>query len=326
MNMLVGYWRTQILYSIVRHDILQKIKDGNDDVSSLRKNCNIPEVSLDMIIKVSLLWGLLKETNGKYCLTYKGELLTENGADSLKYASLMWGEEHYLAMSKLAEALKDDRSQFKDLFGYEFFDYCSRNRDKSLIYNRAMAEYSIDYDDIIGLYDFSNTMRLMDIGGGQGQLLSKILAKYPNIKSGIVFDLPNVIDEAKQNLKESPYYNKIELKPGDFFSSINSLDADTIILSRVLHDWNDDDAIKILKNILSGLKENGKLLIFEMVVPENPKIDMGTTLNFDLLVMVGGKERTKEEFNTLLKNVGFKIMDIKKGKSIISIIIAERMN
>ncbi len=79
MNMLVGYWKTQILYSIVKLEILQKIQEGNEDISSLRKNCNIPEVSLDMIIKVSLLWGLLRETNGKYCLTYKGELLTENG-------------------------------------------------------------------------------------------------------------------------------------------------------------------------------------------------------------------------------------------------------
>ncbi len=102
--------------------------------------------------------------------------------DSLKYASLMWGEEHYLAMSKLSEALKDDRPKFKDLFGDEFFDYCSRNVDKSLIYNRAMAEYSIDYNDIINLYDFSSTIRLMDIGGGQGQLLSKNISKVSEYK------------------------------------------------------------------------------------------------------------------------------------------------
>jgi SAM-dependent methyltransferase/predicted transcriptional regulator len=326
MNKLVGYWDTQIIYSIVRYDILQKIKDGCNDRISLQKSCDIPYTSLNMIVRVALLWGLIRETNDKYHLTYKGELLTENGSESLKYASLMWGEEHYLAMSKLVESLKDNRPYFKDLFGSEFFDYISRDREKSLIYNRAMAEYSIDYDSLINLYDFTNTKILIDIGGSHGQLISKILKKHTKIEKGIVLDLPEVIKEAIQNLKESPNYNKIEFVPGNFFEHLNVPYADTIILSRVIHDWNDSVATNILKNVSNCLKDNGILLIFDMVVPETPKIDMGTTLNFDLLVMVGGRERTKQEFNSILNDAGFKINNIKKSGSIISMIIAEKLN
>lgn len=131
-----------------------------------------------------------------------------------------------------------------------------------------------------------------------GELLSKILKRNKNIKKGILFDLPNVIETAKSILIDNNEKNKIEFISGDFFRGIPTK-ADTIILSRVLHDWDDGKATTILKHVNASLEENGKLLIFETIVPENCKVDMGTTLNFDLLVCVGGKERTLQEFNNI---------------------------
>ena len=149
--------------------------------------------------------------------------------------------------------------------------------------------------------------------------------KYPAIKHGIIVDLPTVIEEASQNLQDFGQFQKVEFLPADFFTTITGPCADTIILSRVLHDWSDDNAIKILNNITGCLSQNGKIVIFEMIVPENTKIDMGTTLNFNLLVIVGGKERTLKEFDDILKKAGLKISDVKTGNSIISLIIAEKM-
>jgi len=114
------------------------------------------------------------------------------------------------------------------------------------------------------------------------------------------------------------------LVPGNFFESL-PIYADTVLLSRVLHDWDDENAIKILKNIYKSVADGGRLLILEIIVPENSKIDLGITLNFNLLVTVGGKERTLKDFESILRKADFKIEDVKKGDNIISIIIAEKI-
>jgi hypothetical protein len=138
-----------------------------------------------------------------------------------------------------------------------------------------------------------------------------------------VYDLPTIINIAKSESINSPFHNKIEYKGGNFFETIPE-GADTIVMSRVLHDWADDKAIKILKNVYNALPENGKLLIFETVVPEDTEKNMGFTLNFDLLVMVGGKERTRKDFESILVNADFEISKIIESESVISLVICRK--
>ncbi|GAG97980.1 unnamed protein product, partial [marine sediment metagenome] len=257
-------------------------------------------------------------------LKYLGKLLTENDPMSLKYAALMWGDEHYLVMSRLLDALKAYKPQFKEIFEMDLFHYFDKNKEKKLIYDKAMEEYSFDYDNLLELYDFSDTKILLDIGGGSGKLLMKILKKNENISKGILFDLPNSIENAQKLLKDSSFYNKLEFISGDFFEKI-PIKADTIIMSRIIHDWSNDKAIKILKTVYKSLEIDGKLLLFETIVPEKLDSDIGITLNFNLLVCVGGKERTLNEFKNILNKAGFIISDVKKDEGIISIIVAQKI-
>ena len=110
---------------------------------------------------------------------------------------------------------------------------------------------------------------------------------------------------------------------GNFFDNI-PIKADTIIMSRIIHDWNDFKAVQILKNVYKSLEDNGNLLILESIVPEHLDKDIGLTLNFNLLVCLGGKERTLKEFQDLLKKANFKISKIKQGKSIISLLVVKK--
>jgi len=230
-------------------------------------------------------------------------------------------------MVKLTEALKDYKPQFQEIFGQSIFDYLNAYEEKGEIFNKAMKAYSLDYDNLIKTYDFSSTKVIMDVGGGTGHLLIKILNQNDYIKKGILLEMPTVIENAQRLIENKPISIKERFKfiSGDFFEEILSK-ADTIIMSRVLHDWNDFYAVKILKNVHNALKKDGKLLIFEMIVPENPEYDIGVTLNFNLLVNVGGKERTYQEFESILRETGFKINSIKSNKGIISMIIAEKIN
>lgn len=323
MSMLVGHWNTQILFSIVKLEVLDTIKKGYNTAKKLKERIEIPNTSLDMVIKLLKIWNFITEFNGIYKLNYIGDLLTEDHPRSLKYAALMWGDEHYIAMSRLFDALKSYEPQFKKIYDLDVFQYFEKNKEKAAIYHKAMKEYSLDYDNLILLHDFYGSKTIMDVGGGSGHLLEKILIKYHHIKEAFLFDLPSIIENAPITIKDEKIKSKIKFISGDFFNEI-PIKVDTILMSRVLHDWNDFKALKILKNVALSLEENGTLLLFETIVPEDSPYDVGVTLNFNLLVCVGGKERTLKEFHSLLEKANFKISQIKRGKSIISLIIAKK--
>ncbi|MBN1215453.1 MAG: methyltransferase domain-containing protein [Candidatus Lokiarchaeota archaeon] len=323
MNMLIGYWKTQIIHSIVELEILDLINTGYDNFQELLDKTELPSKSLMMIIKVLKLWDFIAEKNQKYYLKPLGLLLTEDHEESLKYAALMWGNEHYFAMAELTKALKQYKPQFKKIYKKDFFQYHEENVEKGDIYGKAMSEYSLDYNDIIDLYDFNKSEIILDLGGGYGQLVSKILEKYSNIKEAIVFDLPNVIRNANKYSKQKKIQKKIKFCGGNFFEDI-PIKADTIILSRVMHDWDDNKILILFKNIHNSLEKNGHLLIFETIVPENSDKDIGITLNFNLLVCVGGKERTFSEYSFLLNKAGFKIVNYQNTNQLISLILAQK--
>jgi len=163
----------------------------------------------------------------------------------------------------------------------------------------------------------------MDIGGGSGHLLEKILIKYRHIKEAYLFDLPSMVENAQLSIKDDKIKSKIKFISGDFFNKIPPT-VDTIVMSRILHDWDDSKVLELLKNIDLSLKENGTLLLFETIVPEDSNYNFGITLNFNLLVCTGGKERTQKEFQSLLNKVKFEISQIKQGESNISLIIAKK--
>ncbi len=323
MAKLVGYWVTQILYSIVKLEVLEAIKKGYNTFQKLNEYLGIPNNSLDMIIKLLKVWNFITEFNGIFKVNYIGDLLTESHPRSLKYATLMWGDEHYIVMSRLCDALKSYKSQFKNIYDSDVFQYFNKNKDKGVIFHKAMKEYGVDYDDLLLLHDFNETKTIMDVGGGSGPLLEKILIKNDHIEEAFLFDLPTIIENAQNSIKDDKIKSKIKFISGDFLNEI-PIKVDAIVMSRVLHDWDDSKVLTILKNINLSLNENGTLILFEIIVPEDSNYDVGITLNFNLLVCTGGKERTLKEFQSLLKKGKFKISQIKQGKSSISLIIAKK--
>ena len=324
MGELVGYWKTQIIHSIVELEICEIIKTGKKTFNSLLKASQLPNSSLKIIIQVLKIWDFINEENGEYYLKYLGNLLTEDHSKSLKYAALMWGEEHYQNMTNLTEALKDYKPKFKKVFGQSIFEYFDFHKEKGRIFNKAMKAYSLDYDNVIQLYNFAETKIIMDVGGGSGSLLEKIISQNNHIEKGVLIDLSSTIENVRKTHLKKDLREKIEFISGDFFKEL-PMGADTIIIGRILHDWNDEKCIKILKNIYSALEETGKLLILETVVPEDSGYDIGVTLNFNLLVNVGGKERNLVEFENLLQKAGFKIVYVKNCKGTISLIVVEKI-
>ncbi len=323
-GMLVGYWNTQIIHSIVELGILGYIMNGVNQLELLERATGLPKKSLEMIVQVLKVWDFIEEKNGIYEIKYLGDLLSEDHPKTLKYASLMWGKEHYAVMGKLTEALKTYKPQFESVYGQPVFQYYDTKEKHGIIFNKAIEAYTTDYIELLKSLNLPDIRIVLDVAGGTGSLLKSFLHQFPQIKKGILFEMPTVIENAKQELKEDPFYEKIQFIQGNVFEDI-PIKADTIIMSRVLHDWNEEKVVKILNNVYKALCQDGTLLIFEMVVPEGIKYDFGVTLNFSLLVTTGGKERTFLEYKKLLESCKFQIKSIRKTDSIISIIIATKI-
>ncbi|MEJ2277785.1 MAG: methyltransferase [Candidatus Lokiarchaeota archaeon] len=322
MDMLVGYWKTQIIYSIVKLGILELIQNGYNTFNKLDSKLKIPKESLGLIINILKVWKFISDNGNSYSLNYFGKLLTEGDPKPLKYAALMWGSEHYHTMGRLIDALKEYKPQFKKVYNKPLFEYFNSNKERAMLYLKALKEYSTDYEELIKYCDFSKSKIILDVGGGHGSLLVKILERNNQIEKGIILDLPEITQQAKPLIMNESIRSKLEFFPSNFFDPI-PFKVDTILMSRVLHDWSDQEAIELLKNIRNSLMDNGKLILLETIIPKNPTEDKGISLNFNLLVTVGGKERNEIQIKKILNKSNFEIEEIKAKDNLISIIIAK---
>jgi len=313
---LIGYWDTQIMRSLVELEVFDKIENGNNSLEDLEKSIGIPRKSFQMIIDIMRVWNFIKEDKGKIQLTERGKILTENHPQSMKYASQIWADEQYQTLRFLTEALKTHTPQFERIHGKGIFQLYSENSEKGMIYQKGMKQYQLDYSDLIEKFDFGQYKSIIDVGGGSGNLLKRILECYPSIETGTVFDLPGVVEVSK----DISNHSKLCFQEGDFFKD-QIPHNDCVIMSRVLHDWNDDQCIEILNNCNKSLPDRGCLVLFEMVMPEKPETDMGVRLNFNLLTMLGGRERSKREFQQIGIESGLKLDQIIQGESIISALV-----
>jgi hypothetical protein len=186
-----------------------------------------------------------------------------------------------------------------------------KDADFAAIFNKAMTESSAGVaDEIVAAYDFSRFATIVDIGGGHGWLLSAILTAASAAR-GILFDLPHVIETARPIIAERGGANRCELVSGSFFESVPA-GGNAYIMRWIIHDWNDDDATKILRNIRAVIPPDGSLIVLDRVLPEritagDAALQFGTLMDLNMLVNVTGLERTEAQFRKLFAAGGFRL-------------------
>lgn len=182
-----------------------------------------------------------------------------------------------------------------------FMEYFAAHPEESSVFNQAMADKSRNViPAVLDAYDFSSFPVIADIGGGRGHLLRAILDQTP-AASGVLFDLPHVIQEASAHDSA-----RLRLQPGDFFADALPT-ADAYLLMEVIHDWNDDDAGRILAAVRRAAPVRARLLIVEAIVSEAPGPDFSKVLDVIMLAVTGGRERTPSEYKSLLEGAGFRL-------------------
>jgi O-methyltransferase domain/Dimerisation domain len=296
-QMATGYWISQAVYVAAKLGIADLLEDGPQSSVVLGAATRSDTRSLFRLLRALSSIGVLSQVNDdRFSLSRLGNALRTNVPGSLREMVITIGEIHYQACAELLHSVQTGTPAFNHVFGTSLFEYLQQNGEAAGAFNRGMTNLaSLLAHAVVLAYDFSGIASIVDVGGGEGELLMKILELYPET-SGIVFDLGNTFGSPKRTVSSA---ERCSYVAGNFFDSVPAK-ADAYLLCGVIHDWSDDRAVVILKNCRKAMAKNGRVLIVEMIVPESRSGSFSKILDLNMMVMTGGRERTKSEFYALL--------------------------
>ncbi|MEW6442590.1 MAG: methyltransferase [bacterium] len=238
--------------------------------------------------------------------------------------AIMIGAEFHQAWGELLYSVRTGEPGFEKRFGVPFFQYMTEHPERHRIYDSAMGAFGkAETGPILEAYDFATFRTVVDVGGGSGVLLSAILNRHPAVH-GVLFDLPAVADRARSAFSGLGLDGRVRIEGGDFLSSI-SAGADAYILQHVLHDWQDREAISILRNCGEAMNAHGRVLVVETVIPPANEPCFGKWLDL-MMLLVDGRERTQEEYGHLFAAAGLKLDRVIPTAAEVSIIEGTRVS
>ena len=221
-----------------------------------------------------------------------------------------------------ASALQDNEIPFNKAYGMPVFEYLVNNPDIYALAERGwLGLHGSGTELIMDACDLSGVSTFADIGGGHGAVITEALNRHPDMH-GILFDTPRAIDEAKNTFKENGLADRCKLVEGDFFQKIPVM-ADCYFLRYILHDWNDEECITILRNIADSAEAGSRVLIAEAIVGEPNKPDMGKVFDLIMMTYLTGKERTLDEYQALLDAAGYDYVGLISTNYWISVVEAK---
>lgn len=322
MQIACGAMMTQALGIAAKLGIADLLRDGPKFADEIALATGTHAPSIYRILRSLAGAGVFRETSPKtFSNTGLSDVLRSDFPGSLRSAAIFMAEPwHYNVWSDMLHSARTGETAWKKTYGEEVFDWFAKHPEEAEIFNNAMTDMSASVAPaVIEAYDFSGIETLADIAGGHGFLLSQILKANPAIK-GILFDVEPVITGSDSLLESESVTDRIEKVSGDFFKEVPS--ADAYIMKHIIHDWDDERAVLIMRNIHSAVKGGGKLLLVEMVVPEDNAPHDSKLLDLEMLASPGGLERNADEYRQLFARSGFQLSRIIPTRSPFSIIEA----
>ena len=309
-QMATGYWLSQAVYVAAKLGVADLLKDGPKSCGFLAATMGVDQQALSRLMRaLSSVRVFASAQDDHFALAPIGQSLQSNVSGSLKQAVITIGEIHYRAWGSLLNSVQTGSPAFNHVFGSGLFDYLHSNTESAATFKQGMTDLSsmLAYA-VLMAYDFSAITSIVDVGGGQGGVLKKILKFHPEM-DGTVFDLPSTVETTQEYLNGATCGGRCSAWGGDFFKDVPA-GADAYILCGVIHDWDDDHGVQILKNCRRAMAANGRVLLVETVVPDTDANCFSKILDLNMLVMTGGRERTKAEFCALFAASGYKITRI----------------
>jgi hypothetical protein len=292
-----GYVVTQLLWVAAELHIADELAGGPRTAEELAGKVGADAGNLRRVLRGLAAEEVLEELpGGRFGLTATGQFLRDGVEGSQRGAVLARGGLYYGAQAGLLEAVRDGGVPFERVHGRTLFEYLDAHPAESARFQGSMAVRAArEAVAVAEAYDFRRFRTLVDVGGGSGVLLREIVRAAPRL-SVTLFDRPEVVRDAQ-----------VPAIGGDFFVEVPA-GADAYVLSRVIHDWSDDDAVVILRAVRRAIPDGGTLLLVEAVLPEHAADDPAAVrMDVHMLTLLGGQERTADEFAALLAHAGFRL-------------------
>jgi hypothetical protein len=322
----LGFMATAAIHAVARLGVADLLKDGPVHVSGLAKSTATNQDALYRVLRALASNGIFMETTPRtFALTPPARLLVKDAPGSQRDMVLWMGDPcHFRTFPELLHSIRTGETVVERVYGASCFEFLEKDKATGEVFNNAMTGFSASViPAVLESYDFSflEGKTLVDIAGGHGMLITSILKKYPAAR-GILMDLPHVLEGAKQRLAAEGLSGRCALASGDFFKEVPSGDA--YIMKHIIHDWDDERAGIILRNIGRASASGAKVIFLETPVLAGDAPQIVKWLDLEMLMLPGGRERTEAEYRTLFSANGFQLSRVIPTKSPVSILEAVR--
>ena len=308
-ELLMGSRITMGLRVVVNQAVADLLGDASKSAEELASQTGIPASSLRRLMRALSYVGVFKEENdGRFSNTEVSAYLRSDADPSLREMSLFLNDDAVLrGWQQLDRVLMTGTPAFAEVNGQTVFQYFAANAERSENMARYMkGMYGPEGPRIAAGFPFGQFPRLIDVGGGAGNILADILRAHVGV-TGAVFDLPHTADVARKFLADQNLADRFEVITGDFFEEVTP-GYDAYFIKSVLHDRDDEQSVQILDNIQRAMGEHGRVLITEIVLePGKPIGHPHRFIDMEMMVSLGGKERSAEEFNDLLRRANMRM-------------------
>ncbi|GAA4554789.1 methyltransferase [Amycolatopsis samaneae] len=310
-QLLDGFLLSQALFVLADAGVATILdQEGPQTIATLAERTGSDVDVLARLIRSVTPYGVFRTEGGKVAVTELGATLSESHPRSMHGIAVGGMHLHYRAVGELRHTLRTGQSAASKYFGKPYFDHVATDPSLAALFGRAMAVFARTlragtFDD----YQLPSGELIVDLGGGDGTVLTELLRSddRPD-RRGIVFDLPGRVESAHAVLTAARLTERVEVVAGDFFTEVPQ--ADIYLLSWILHDWNDEKALEILRSVWAAAAAGARLIVVEQVVPTGDEPHPSKHMDLVMVSLLGGRERTESEYRALLGDAGFVVEQV----------------
>jgi hypothetical protein len=308
-RLLMGAWVAEAVIVAAELGLADRMADGLRSPAELAAATETDAPSLARLLRLLASVDVVAEVEpGVFALTPVGACLREDAPEQGRPAALSYGRIYAPALRELTYSLRTGRPGFDRAYGRSLFAYLATDREAGAIFDRNMAgRHRARAAALCAAYDFSSLRRLVDVGGGRGTFATAILAATPGLR-GTLFDLPEVVARIRGEGLPPGVAERLEIVGGDFFASLPG--GDGYLLSNIIHDWDDERAVAILRTCRRSADDGARVLVVEEVLPPAGGPASSRVVDVIMLALTGGRERTAEEYGDLLGAAGWRLEQV----------------
>lgn len=318
LGILAGTWLAQGCYALARLGIADAIGDDVADGHDLAKATGTDEVALLRLLRALALAGLLRQPEpGRFALTPASSLLRSDVPGSVHLNALMQGDEVYRSFAEIEHTLRTGEPAFAKVYGMPFYDYLDDNPGAAHTFHESMGAQPVPAG--LDSCDLSDVDTIVDVGGGNGTLLASVLDRYPTMR-GILVELPEAVTLAKPRLADCA--DRVTYAEGSFFDGVPA-GGDAYVLCRVLHNWRDEAAGRVLRRVRDAMAPGSRLIVLEEFLPASgPGAGGAGIVDLLMLMTLEGRDRTADEYRELVSAAGFEVRDVRAAGDVTGVLEA----